>query len=639
MHTQQLASIVCCATVLCVQAVPASADEATGSIDAIDEQPQQDLSRLSLEELAQVEVTSVSRRPEPLSAAAAAVFVITEEDIRRSGAASLPEALRLAPNLNVQRVNAVDYAISARGFNGYETSNKLLVLLDGRSLYSTLSSGVFWDAHDVPLQDIARIEVISGPGGTLYGANAVNGVINIITRTASETQGTLVTAGVGSDDMTLSLRHGGRLGDRLAWRAYLNGFERGDSFAPGTGSANDGASGVRIGGRLDWEGTDQQFTLQGDAFDNTVAINEDTLGVETAVRGGNLLGRWTRQIGGGSLQVQTYYDRFERDEPGALETSDTWDVALQHAATRGRTQWVVGGGYRVVDSGFRPAPGGAFLDPAERRLTLGNIFAQTRTTLPGDLTLTLGMKIEDSSLTGTEWLPSARLARTTTSGDLWWAAVSRASRTPNRIEQDLVLPGFLEPGDFRAESLTAWEAGYRARPTDRATLSISVFYNDYDHLRSLSVTPVTIVPFRLSNFGRGHTYGVEAWADYAVTPRWRISGGLSTLSKSFEVRPESVDSSVFTSGGDDPSRQILLRSQFDLSDALLFDLRMRAVDGLETVAAYEELEARLAWRMSDRLELAVNGQNLLNSRRQETGDPVRARVFGRGVYATLRVGF
>ncbi len=608
-------------------------------MEAVTGQIEPDLSRLSLEELAQVEVTSVSRRPESLSEAAAAVFVITEEDIRRSGAASLPEVLRLAPNLNVQRVNAVDYAISARGFNGYETSNKLLVLLDGRSLYSTLSSGVFWDAHDVPLQDISRIEVISGPGGTLYGANAVNGIINIITRTASETPGTLATVGVGSDDRTLSLRHGGRLGDRLAWRAHVNGFERGDSFAPVTGSANDGASGVRMGGRLDWEGTDQQFTLQGDAFDNTVAINEDTLGVGTSVRGGNVLGRWTREIGGGALQLQSYYDRFEREEPGTLETSDTWDLAVQHAATRGRTQWVIGGGYRVVDSVFRPAPGGAFLDPPERRLTLGNVFAQSQTPLPGDLTLTLGMKVEDSSLTGTEWLPNVRLARTTTSGDLWWAAVSRASRTPNRIEQGLTLPGFLEPGDFRAETLTAWEAGYRARPMDQATLSVSVFYNDYDDLRTVSSTPVTILPFQLTNFGRGQTYGVEAWGSYRLTPRWRVSAGLSTLSKSFELDPAGADLSLLNSTGDDPSYQVVIQSRFDLTDSLLVDLRMRAVDGLETVPAYEELEARLAWRVTDRLELAVNGQNLLNSRRQETGDPVRARVFGRGVYATLRVGF
>lgn len=598
-----------------------------------------DLSRLSLEELAQVEVTSVSRRPEPLSAAAAAVFVISRDDIRRSGAASLPEVLRLAPNLDVQRINAVDYAISARGFNGFETANKLLVLLDGRSLYSTLSSGVFWDARSIPLQDIDRIEVISGPGGTLYGANAVNGVINIVSRAAADTQGLQVDTGVGTQDRTLSVRYGGRLGDRAAWRAYASAFERDDSFAPGGGSANDEASGLRVGGRVDWEAHGQRFTVQGDVFDNTVAINEDTSGVDTAVRGGNILGRWTRDLAGGELETQAFYDRFERDEPGGVETSNTWDVAVQHAAVRGRTQWVMGGGYRVVESAYRTLPGAPFLDPPERTLTLANLFAQTQTTLPGQVVLTLGLKVEDSNLTGTQWLPSLRLAHTTGAGDLWWAAVSRASRTPNRIEQGLTLPGFLEPGDFTAETLTAWEAGYRARPMSRLNLSVSAFYNQYDDIRTLSFTPVTVLPFQLTNFGRGHTYGLEAWASYAVTPTWRLSAGASTLQKSFEVRPKGAGRTVLSSLGDDPSHQFSLLSQHDLSDRHTLDLRFRAVDGLATVPAYEELDVRLAWKVNDRLEVAVNGQNLLNGRRQETGDPARARIFGRGVYATLSASF
>lgn len=618
---------------------PAWASDLVGSDGAAVQGTDQDLSTLSLEELAQVEVTSVSRRPERLADAAASVFVITRDDIRRSGAPSLVEVLRLAPNLNVQRVNAVDYAISARGFNGFETSNKLLVLLDGRTLYSTLSSGVFWDARMVPLQDIDRIEIISGPGGTLYGANAVNGVINIITRPAAETQGLQIDAGAGTEERSLTVRQGGRLGDRTAWRAYVSGFELDDSFAPAGGSANDAASGLRAGARLDWDGVGQRVTVQGDVFDNTVAINEDTSGVQTAVRGSNLLARWTRDLGGSTLEAQAFYDGFERDEPGGVETSDTWDLAVQHAVDRGSTQWVIGGGYRVVESIYETLPGAPFLDPPERTLTLANLFAQSQTRLPGDVTLTLGVKVEDSNLTGTQWLPSLRLAHTTAAGDLWWAAVSRASRTPNRIEQGLTLPGFLEPGDFDAERLTAWEVGYRTRPTDRLNLSVSVFLHDYDALRTVSATPVTIVPFQLTNLGEGQSYGVEAWARYQVSPRWRLSGGLSTLSKSFEVAPTGGGLTLLNSTGDDPSHQLLLRSQHDLTDALSLDLRLRAVGELPTVPAYEELDVRLAWRVTDRLELAVNGQNLLNSRRQEAADPARARIFGRGVYATLSVGF
>ena len=264
----------------------------------------QDLARLSLEELSMVEVTSVSRRPEALADAAAAIFVISRDDIRRSGVTSLPEALRLAPNLNVQRVNSVDYAITARGFNGYETSNKLLVLLDGRSIYSTLSSGVFWDAREVMLEDIERIEVISGPGGALYGSNAMNGVINIITRTAADTQGALISVGAGDHDAAYAVRYGGELGGAGSWRAYVMGHVRGESESLAGLEANDDAEGTRGGARADWAVGENRLTLQGDMFDNQVSVNEDLLGTEAHVRGGNALARWTRPLAGGELQVQ-----------------------------------------------------------------------------------------------------------------------------------------------------------------------------------------------------------------------------------------------------------------------------------------------------------------------------------------------
>src|SRR5690606_25180380 len=245
-----------------------------------------DLSRLSLEELAQIEVTSVSRRPEPVSAAAAAIYVIDAEDIRRSGATSLPEALRLAPNLQVQRVNAGEYAITTRGFNGYETANKLLVLIDGRSVYSPLHSGVFWDARYVPLEDIARIEVISGPGGALYGANAVNGVINIITRSAEDTLGARAYVGVGTEDRTAAIRYGGRLGESGAWRAFVSGFERDDSLRADGSDATDATTGVRTGFRVDWAAGRDRLMLQGAAFETEAARNEDFSGSPLTVRGG-----------------------------------------------------------------------------------------------------------------------------------------------------------------------------------------------------------------------------------------------------------------------------------------------------------------------------------------------------------------
>jgi iron complex outermembrane receptor protein len=598
-----------------------------------------DLTRLSLEELSMVEVTSVSRRPEALADAAAAIFVISAEDIRRSGATSLPEVLRLAPNLNVQRVNAVDYAISARGFNGYETSNKLLVLVDGRSVYSTLSSGVFWDARDLMLEDIERIEVISGPGGALYGSNAMNGVINIISRPAGDTAGTLITAGVGDEDGRLSIRHGGGLGDSGAWRAYLVAFARDETFDAAGNGANDDADGLRGGGRLDWTAGENHLTLQADAFENEVAVNEDLLGTQTYVRGHNVLGRWVRPMAGGELQVQAYYDRFEREEPGTLEESDTWDLSVQQAFGLGRHQFVVGAGHRIVESAFAAAPGGALLDPAERTLTLTNVFAQDQIALGGGVTLTLGAKFEDNSFSGQEFLPNVRLAWHRPGGDLLWAAVSRASRTPNRIERDLTLPGFLVGGDFQSETVTAYELGYRANPSPRLSFSINGFYNVYDDLRTVSTTPVTFLPLRLSNNGEARTWGGEAWGSYDVSPAWRLSAGVSTLTRNYDAPLTPDDISGLVSIGDDPDHQLMLRSQHDLTEAVELDLRLRAVDDLRVIDGYVEADARLGWRLTDTLELSLTGQNLIGDRHAETGDPLRGRMFGRSVFAALRASF
>ena len=600
----------------------------------------QDLSRLSLEELAMVEVTSVSRRPEALADAAAAIFVISSDDIRRSGATSLPEVLRLAPNLNVQRVNAVDYAISARGFNGYEMSNKLLVLVDGRSIYSTLSSGVFWDARDMMLEDIERIEVVSGPGGALYGANAVNGVINIITRSAADTVGTLVSVGAGNEDATFALRHGGRLGEAGAWRVWATGFMRDDSYRLTGEDATDAAEGLRGGARADWSIGENRLTLQGDMFDNEVAVNEGFSGEETRVSGHNVLGRWSRPMAGGELQVQAYYDRFERTESGGIEDSDTWDLSVQQAFDLGRHQLVLGAGTRSVQSRFVAAPGGAFLDPVEQTLTLSNLFAQDQIALTDRLTLTLGAKFEENTFTGQEFLPNIRLAWELPGGDLAWGAISRASRTPNRIERGLTLPGFLVGGDFQSETLTAYELGWRARPRERIAFSISAFYNVYDDLRTASLNPVTVFPLTLTNFGGGETWGVEAWGGYDVTERWRVSAGVSTLEKDLAADP-GMDISGLAAGGDDPGYQLLLKSQTQITDRLDLDVRLREVDrlNLSNTDGYVEADARLGWRLTDALELALVGENLLENRRVETGDPARQRSFGRSVFVSLRAGF
>lgn len=598
-----------------------------------------ELSTLSLEQLSQVVVTSVSRRPEALADAAAAVFVISREDIKRSGATTLPEVLRLAPNLNVQRVNSVDYAISARGFNGFETSNKLLVLQDGRSLYSTLHSGVFWDARDLLLENVERIEVISGPGGALYGANAVNGVINIITSPAHDTAGGLVKVGYGNEDNSVALRYGSALGRDGAWRAYLTASSRDDSLKPGGGKATDGATGLSGGARLDLGTGAGRLTLQGDLFDNRVAVNENFTGDETSVSGGNILGLWSRALADGELRLQAYYDYFRRAEPGSEETSDTYDITVEHTSSWGQHQVVWGGGYRTVRSSFQQTPGGAFLDPAERRLNLASLFVQDQIDLGRGLTLTLGGKLEDNSFAGREFLPNARLGWALSDGSLAWAAVSRAARTPNRIERDLTLPGFLVGGAFRSESLIAYEAGYRTTPRPNLSVSASAFYNVYDDLRTASFNPVTQLPLTLTNHGQGETYGLEVWGSYDVSAAWRLSAGLSVLEKSFEIDPRGSDITGLASVGSDPGHQVLLRSQSDLTDRIWLDLSLRAVDGLVTTPAYVEVDAHLAFQVSDRVKLSLTGQNLIDARHEETDDPARRRAFGRSLQAVLRLGF
>ena len=598
-----------------------------------------DLARLSLEELAAVEVTSVSRRPEALAGAAAAVFVISRDDIRRSGAVSLPEVLRLAPNLNVQRVNSVEYAISARGFNGYETANKLLVLVDGRSIYSTLSSGVFWDSQQVLLEDVERIEVISGPGGALYGSNAMNGVINIITRAAVETTGVVVTASAGPEDQGVGVRVGGTAGPAGAWRAYFNSFRADESRRPEGGPATDDASGLRGGFRLDGAAGVDAWTLEGELFDNALRTDEDYSGQPTSTSGGHVLGRWTRPLGAGKLQLQAYYDLFEREEPGSLERGRTYDLEVQHASTWGSHQLVLGAGRRTVKSAFRADAGAAFLNPADRTLTLANLYLQDQIALGSRLTLTLGVKYEDNSFSGDEFLPSGRLAWVSANGDLIWGAISRATRTPNRIERDLTLPGFLVGADFQSETLTAYEVGYRAHRASGFSYSISAFYNVYDDLRTTSVDPVNLLPLRLTNHGSGETYGVEAWGGYDMTPSWRLSAGLSTLQKRFDPLPPMLDISGLASTGDDPRWQASVRSQSRLRDDLDLDLAIRATDDLAAAPGRIEADARLAWRLSARLELAVVGENLLEDQRVETGDPVRARAFGRTGRLSLRAVF
>jgi iron complex outermembrane recepter protein len=587
----------------------------------------EELRRLSLEELGDIEITSVSRRPEPLSRAPAAVYVITNEDIRRSGALDLAEALRLAPNLEVARRDALAYAISARGFNSIEASNKLLVLIDGRSVYSPLHSGVFWDQQQVMLEDVDRIEVISGPGGTLYGANAVNGVINVTTKNARETTGALASVQAGNVDRQGAVRWGGRLGQSGAYRVYGMGFLRGHSVTAEGSNIDDDLRGRQGGFRSDWRAGDAAFTLQGDVYENRAdggaQVFNGVLG-GGHIFGGNLLGRWNQQLGNGSaLEVQTYINRDERSAPNSLDRIDTFDLQAQHNfKPNDRNEVVWGGGHRIVRDKFISTANPFVLDPPGRTLQLSNLFLQDTFALLDGVSLTLGTKVEYSSFNGFNYMPSARLAWQVAEGHLLWSSISRAVRTTSRIDRELVAPGIFAGGpDFKSEKLIAYEIGYRGRPSAATSLSVSAYYNHYDDIRTTSLSPGGGFPLIFANDLEGETHGVEVWGDWRVTSWWRLSGGVNAIEKNLHLKPGGSDISGRQSAGRDPGYQFFARSYLDFPGDVHLDFGFRAVDNLESppVPAYVEFDARLAWQVTEGIELSIAGFNLIDDHHPETG--------------------
>ena len=603
----------------------------------------EDLKQLSLEELFDVEVTSVSKKAEPVSKTAAAVHVVTADDIRQLGVLSIPEALRYIPGVEVARIDSRSYAITARGFNG-TTANKLLVLMDGRSVYTPLYSGVFWDAQDALLEDIEQIEVIRGPGATIWGANAVNGVIDIISKNAAGTQGFLVTGGAGDTERGFGgVRYGGTVGPRGFYRVYGKVFDRGPSLLPNGQGAGD-ASRMRQGGfRADWTPTTADgFTLQGDLYGSDIdRRNSDP----TNLSGGNARAQWTRAFSDHSdLQLQAYFDRTSREVPSTFrEELDTYDLTLNHRfAPAARHDVVWGLGYRLTDDDVQGSAFLAFLPPrVTHRLYTG--FVQDQVTLRADrLYLTLGSKVEHNSYTGFEYQPGARLAWTPGPDQTLWAAVSRAVRAPSRIDRDFFVPAqppYLLVGDptFDSEVLNAYELGYKSRPVHDLTTSISTFYNVYDKLRSLEAGP----PFFLANGANGRTYGVEVEGTLQASRRWRLSAGYTFLRILLEVEPTSTDTQAERQEGDSPRNQAFARSSITLPHHLTFDAAARFVDKLpnQSVPAYTALDGRLAWQPSKSGEIAVIGQGLFDSRHPEFGMPATRREIGRSIYGKATWSF
>lgn len=588
----------------------------------------QTLKQMSFEDLMNLEVTSVSRQAEKLSEAASAVQVITGEDIRRSGARSVPEALRLAPNLQVAQVNASQWAISARGFNNV-LANKLLVLIDGRTVYTPFYAGVFWDVQDVLLEDVARIEVVSGPGSTLWGANAVNGVINIITRSAAETQGAFVEGGGGTElESFAGLRYGGRSGSGLAWRVYGKSTHRGDTeLNAGGADANDAWHLNQGGARLDWgAGTADSRTVQTDAYSGSTNPDGNS---EVDMNGGNVLGRWQRKFSTSSeLQVQVYYDRATRDfGNGFAENLSTWDFDAQHRLRPApRHELIWGLGARLMRHEVDNLPLFGF-DPEDKTLHLYSAFIQDEIALSENvLHLVVGGKFEHNDYTGPEWQPTIRLAWTPAPQHTLWAALSRAVRTPSRLDREFtisLLPGLpllTGSADFVSEEVIAAELGWRMQAADRLSLSLATFYNDYDKIRSAEPgTGPLGLPITLGNGVRGDTYGLELAAVVHMADWWRLRGGYTHLEKHLEVAPGSTDLNGATAESDDPENQFLVQSSMDLPAGFQLDATVRYVDQLPQpqVPSYVAVDVRLAWRSRSNIEIALIGQNLLDRRHLE----------------------
>jgi len=608
--------------------------------------PPSELKKLSVEELLDIDVTSVSKYPEKLSEAAAAVAVLTQDDIQSSGFTSIPEALRLVPGLDVARVDSHTWAISSRGFNDI-FANKLLVLIDGRTVYTPLFSGVFWEVQDTLLQDIDRIEVVRGPGATLWGANAVNGVINIITKSAHDTQGLLISGGGGTEDRGFgSVRYGVKIDDDAFLRIYTKYFNRDSSVLPDDTDAHDAWDMYQAGFRLDWEPTkENSFTFQGDTYtgsqDETYLIPTVRFPfsrkIETTddVSGGNLLGRWTRSFSPDSqLTVQAYYDRTERNSAIFGEKRDTGDIDLQHRFAFGDRQDVIWGlGFRTTRDNVANSLN-VSLRPDSRTLNLYSGFIQDEITIvPDRFRLTIGSKFEHNDFTGFEIQPSARVLWTPGYSQSFWASVSRAVRTPSRAESDIILnpapPVPLPPGsitifgnpDMESEKLVAYEFGYRVQPIHQLKLDLTAFYNHYDDLRTVEpIRPGPVSPSIVGNKLFGESYGAEISATAQLTSRWRMEGSYSYLDVRLHRESGSHDTTTEASiEGSSPHHQFFVRSMINLGWNVQFDSTLRYVDVLPApkVPSYLTLDVRVAWSPRKNLEISVVGQNLLDDRHPE----------------------
>ena len=630
--------------------------------------PSEELAQMTLEELMSVEVTTVSRTPELSARVPAALYVITPEAIRRSGATSLAEVLRMAPGLQVARIDAGKWSIGTRGFAD-RLARSMLVLVDGRAVYSPLFAGTYWETQDLVLDDIARIEVIRGPGGTLWGSNAVNGIINIITRSARDTQGLMVVGAAGTEDRVQgSIRYGGSFGERTFLRGYVTGFDRESQFNAGP-LDYDGWRMAQIGFRLDSDvGPDRALTVLGDAYDARLGefVRETSLAPpyareyasDNALRGGHVLGRWSALLGTESdYQIQAYFDHSQREEYPVAERRRTLDVDIQLRHYRwARHDLVWGAGYRLTHGAFTTASTSDLPSGSE---TLVSGFAQDEISMAGDrLRATLGVKLERNDYSGLEVQPSGRVAWLPTPGQTVWAAVTRAVRRPSRVERmyastsvlDPAAPAFVQlipnPG-FEPETLVSYELGYRVQPEERLYLRFAAFYNEWNDLLTtelLTLSPEpsvgTTYPVSFGNGLDGDSYGFELTGDLRASSWWTIAGHYALLRVRMTAEPGSTDltqESRYERGS--PRHQVHLRNGWEIPGGVSLDWHFRYVSELPDldIDAYATSDVRVAWQMADELELEAVARNLHDDHHGEwTGENGGANV---EIERSLYVGF
>ena len=636
-----------------------------------------DLIHTKLEDLLDMQVTSVSKKEQSLSRAAAAIYVITQADIRSSGATNVPDLLRMAPGVEVSQINANLWAISVRGFND-RFADKVLVLIDGRSVYSPSFSGVYWESLDVPLEDIERIEVIRGPGGTVWGANAMNGVISIITKNSKNTKGGTISAGTGPKTKADGLlQYGGSLGAKGSYRVFGRYFDVGGFRLNNGGKAGDGAHTAHGGFRSDWDLSSRDtVTVQGDVtsleqgetytgvFSQNLPLQK-TVQARTEMKTGDIQGRWNHVLANGSeMSLQVYDDYSHRVSEGLLETHNTVDLDFEdHMAAGSRQDIVWGGGARVTNNHFGQGYSVSFAQP-NRTDRLFSAFIQDEVRIARSVWLTLGSKFEHNNYTGFEYEPSGQLVWAPSKEHAIWVSAARAIRQPNMIGAEIRIDATIIPiphvpfgllqiqGDannLKTEKLNDFEAGYRTQLNKRLSLDMTTFYSIYHDLHTAephapfftttSGPPHLVIPLVFENRAHAHNYGAAFFLNWSITNRWRISPGYSRLHMNVAGDPSSQDTSVTQVPGQNPAQQFQIRSSLALPKHLEWSGSMSHVGSLDStgVPSYARVDTRVGWSVGESLEFSIVGQNLLRPEHVEyfQAHGVSPSQIGRSVFGRI----